>query len=94
MLHLFDSNAKQFLNITDITINPIAKWVCGTLFTATLSWAGWTTSELMTAKQAAIDVRDAISRLDNRFIVIDQRLERIEVLLMQQGVRNNDARNQ
>lgn len=92
MLHLFDSNEKRFLNITDISVNPTAKWLLGALFSATVSWAGWTTTELMTAKQAAIDVKEAIVRLDSRFVRIDERLERIEVMLMEQGVRNAQQR--
>jgi len=92
MLHLFDSNEKRFLNITDITINPTAKWVIGALFSATISWAGWTTSELILAKQAVSDVSQAIARLDHRFASIDQKLERIETMLMQRGVDNDNAR--
>jgi hypothetical protein len=92
MLHLFDSNEKRFLNITDISVSPAAKWLLGALFSATISWAGWTTSELILAKQAVSDVSEAIARLDHRFASIDQRLERIETMLMTQGVVNKNAR--
>lgn len=86
---LFDSNANQHLNITEITPTPVVRWITGLLVSGAISWAGWSTNELLHAKAVAEDVRVAINRLDARFTTIDQRLERIETMLMQQGLRHD-----
>ncbi len=82
MIKLFDSSTSQMLNITDIQINPVAKWVMGAVLSGAISWAGWSTSEVLKAKDLNTDVKNAIERLDSRFNAIDRRLERIETMLM------------
>jgi hypothetical protein len=87
MITLFDAHTSQFLNITEFRVNPMIKWVAGAVLSGAISWAGWTTNEVLKANSVANDVHGAIMRLDSRFAAIDNRLERIETMLMQQGTQ-------
>lgn len=81
-------DSRRVIDITDIRISPILIWFGGIILSGVVSWAGWNTNEILKAKSAADDVKTAIVRLDTRFTSIDQRLERIEFLIMQQGLNN------
>lgn len=85
--HWLKANVTQYLDLNDVFSNPIVRWTGTVLLSATIGWAGWTTKELLYAKQVAEDVQSALVRLDYRFAKIDDRLERIETLLMQRGGR-------
>ena len=82
MITLFDSRTNQLMDITDIQLNPTVKWALGVLLSGAISWAGWSTNELIAAKAISGDVKTAIERMDNRYNSIDRRLERIEAMLM------------
>ena len=87
MITLHDSDNDQYLNITAIQITSMLKWIAAAILSGAISWAGWTTTEVLKAKSMAEDIHGAIERLDSRFATIDDRLERIETLLMQQGTQ-------